>query len=308
MPPTSDSHPGRTAHEPAAEDQPHRRRADAAVRRRPCWRCSCAACASRCTRRWWPPTAWPRSCCNRTVLALCGAGHAGDAGLPAGHRAGALQRHHAVRRAGPRAVPLAAVAPTRPGATRRSGSSALIAPPPSVQSIEFPDGKLVVRANASRADARCLGRRAWRWPARRAALLLVVNALVFWLVGRTVRPFGQIVAGAEPAAGRALRRRAAAAGRHRGGGHRRRLQPHGRRAAGPHRDRAPRGARRAASCPTAASSTRWIDQHIEQERRTDRARAARRARPVGDRDAQHGAVDRAARAARSTRRPSRRRG
>lgn len=70
--------------------------------------------------------------------------------------------------------------------------SALIAPPPSVQAIEFPDGKLMVRANASRAEID-----AWDYVMALAvgalALLLVVNAAVFWLVGRAVRPFGQIV-------------------------------------------------------------------------------------------------------------------
>jgi two-component system sensor histidine kinase UhpB len=68
----------------------------------------------------------------------------------------------------------------------------LISPPPSTQSIEFPSGKLVVRANASRAvlDA---------WDefivllGVSVALLIAVNALVFWLVGRAVRPFGRIV-------------------------------------------------------------------------------------------------------------------
>jgi two-component system, NarL family, sensor histidine kinase UhpB len=69
---------------------------------------------------------------------------------------------------------------------------AMISPPPSVQSIEFPDGKLVVTANASRAAVD-----AWdymRWLAGGAlVLLLVLNALVFWLVGRTARPFGRIV-------------------------------------------------------------------------------------------------------------------
>ena len=70
--------------------------------------------------------------------------------------------------------------------------SALIAPPPSVQAIEFPDGKLVVRANSSRAEID-----AWDYVVALAVgalvLLLVVNATVFWLVGRAVRPFGQIV-------------------------------------------------------------------------------------------------------------------
>jgi two-component system sensor histidine kinase UhpB len=68
----------------------------------------------------------------------------------------------------------------------------LIAPEPSVQSIEFPDGKLVMRANASRAIID-----AWDYllllSLGAGALLLAVNLLVFWLVGRTVRPFGEIV-------------------------------------------------------------------------------------------------------------------
>ncbi|HEY8706876.1 MAG TPA: methanol utilization protein MoxY, partial [Burkholderiaceae bacterium] len=70
--------------------------------------------------------------------------------------------------------------------------SVLIAPPPSLQSIEFPDGKLVVRADASRAEVD-----AWDYVVALAlgalVLLLVVNATVFWLVGRAVRPFAQIV-------------------------------------------------------------------------------------------------------------------
>lgn len=69
----------------------------------------------------------------------------------------------------------------------------LVSPPPSTQSIEFPDGKLVVHANASRAALD-----AWDefvvQMAFAAALLVAVNLLVFWLVGRTVRPFGRIVA------------------------------------------------------------------------------------------------------------------
>ena len=68
----------------------------------------------------------------------------------------------------------------------------LIAPEASIQSIEFPGGKLVMRSNASRAAVD-----AWDYLLVLAlgafALLLVVNALVFWMVGRTVRPFGDIV-------------------------------------------------------------------------------------------------------------------
>jgi two-component system, NarL family, sensor histidine kinase UhpB len=70
--------------------------------------------------------------------------------------------------------------------------AALIGPPPSVQAISFPDGKLEVRANASRAEVD-----AWDTVVALAggalAMLLVVNALVFWLVGRALQPFGQIV-------------------------------------------------------------------------------------------------------------------
>ena len=69
---------------------------------------------------------------------------------------------------------------------------ALMAPAPSVQAIDFPEGKLEVRANASRAALD-----AWDYAvdlARGAlALLVAVNVLVFWLVGRAVRPLGQIV-------------------------------------------------------------------------------------------------------------------
>jgi two-component system sensor histidine kinase UhpB len=68
----------------------------------------------------------------------------------------------------------------------------LVSPPPSEQSIQFPDGKLLVRANASRAVLD-----AWDYLVvlglASLALLVAVNALVFWIVGRTVRPFGRIV-------------------------------------------------------------------------------------------------------------------
>jgi two-component system sensor histidine kinase UhpB len=69
---------------------------------------------------------------------------------------------------------------------------ALMAPAPSVQAIDFLEGKLEVRANASRAALD-----AWDYAVNLAAgalaLLLAVNALVFWLVGRAVRPLGRIV-------------------------------------------------------------------------------------------------------------------
>lgn len=70
----------------------------------------------------------------------------------------------------------------------------LVLPPPSEQSIEFPDGRLVVRSDASRAaiDAwdYSVGLVGWG-----AVLLVAVNAIVFWLLGRTVRPFADIVEG-----------------------------------------------------------------------------------------------------------------
>lgn len=68
----------------------------------------------------------------------------------------------------------------------------LIAPRMTEQAIGFPDGKLVVRANASRAALD-----AWdhfvELVTGALLLLLAVNALVFWLVGRAVKPFAQIV-------------------------------------------------------------------------------------------------------------------
>jgi two-component system sensor histidine kinase UhpB len=68
----------------------------------------------------------------------------------------------------------------------------LIAPAPTVQAIEFPDGKLVVQSNASRAVLD-----AWDEFVGLAAgailLLVAVNGLVLWGVGRAVRPFGKIV-------------------------------------------------------------------------------------------------------------------
>ena len=85
-----------------------------------------------------------------------------------------------------------------PPSTYKAGRDApdwferLIAPEPSIQSIEFPGGKMVTQSNASRAAVD-----AWDYllvlASGAAVLLVVVNSLVFWLVGRTVRPFGEIV-------------------------------------------------------------------------------------------------------------------
>ncbi|MDL2338517.1 MAG: HAMP domain-containing protein [Pseudomonadota bacterium] len=85
-----------------------------------------------------------------------------------------------------------------PPSTYKSGREApdwfasLVSPPPSMQSIDFPGGKLVIRGNATRAVVD-----AWDDFLKLAliglALLAAANVLVFWLVGRTVRPFSQIV-------------------------------------------------------------------------------------------------------------------
>jgi len=68
----------------------------------------------------------------------------------------------------------------------------LVSPPPSKLSIAFPGGKLVVHSNASRAVLD-----AWDdfvlLTLSALGLLGVVNAGVFWLVGRATRPFGDIV-------------------------------------------------------------------------------------------------------------------
>lgn len=142
---------------------------------------------------------------------------------------------------------------------------ALISPPPSVQSIEFPDGKLVVQANASRAAVDAWDYTVWL-SSGGLALLLLVNTLVFWLVGRTVRPFGQIVsalnqvqsgrfdvslptlAGTEASAiGRAFNRMVQD------------LQDH--------IETEKRALRAETQLSDSRELTRWIEQHVEQERR-----------------------------------------
>ena len=85
-----------------------------------------------------------------------------------------------------------------PPSTYKAGRDApdwferLIAPEPSVQSIQFPDGKLVTQSNASRAAID-----AWDYVlvllAGALVLLTLLNILVYWLVGRAVQPFGRIV-------------------------------------------------------------------------------------------------------------------
>lgn len=72
----------------------------------------------------------------------------------------------------------------------------LVSPTPSVQLIVFPGGRLVTTTNASRAvidawdDMTVLATVS-------ATLLLIANLLTFWLVGRALRPLGQIVGALE---------------------------------------------------------------------------------------------------------------
>lgn len=82
--------------------------------------------------------------------------------------------------------------PYKAGRDAPAWFSRLVSPPPAEQAIEFPDGRLVVQANASRAVLD-----AWDDLARLAlisvVMLVVVNVLVFAAVGRAARPFGRIV-------------------------------------------------------------------------------------------------------------------
>lgn len=154
--------------------------------------------------------------------------------------------------------------PYKAGRDAPAWFEALIAPPPSVQSIEFPDGKLEVRANASRAaidawdDALMLVGSA-------LVLLMAINALVFWLVGRTVKPFGQIVGALDelkhgrfdvvlpPLSGQEAGAIGAAFNRMVG-----ELQGH--------IETERRAVRAELQLSDSRELTRWIDHHIEQER------------------------------------------
>ena len=82
--------------------------------------------------------------------------------------------------------------PYKAGRDAPAWFAALVSPEPSVQAIDLPDGRLVVRSNSTRAALD-----AWDefivLAGMSLALLVAVNALVFWIVGRTVRPFGHIV-------------------------------------------------------------------------------------------------------------------
>jgi two-component system, NarL family, sensor histidine kinase UhpB len=141
----------------------------------------------------------------------------------------------------------------------------LISPPPSEQSIQFPDGKLVVRANATRAALD-----AWDYlvvlVTASLGLLLAVNALVFWIVGRTARPFGRIVAALdEVQAGRFDVALPPLAGREAGA-----IGAAFNRMLGVLRENI-ENERRAIRAESQLSESRelrrWIDHHVEQERR-----------------------------------------
>jgi two-component system sensor histidine kinase UhpB len=143
--------------------------------------------------------------------------------------------------------------------------AALVAPPLAEKSIAFPDGRMVVRANASRAalDA---------WDdivgllLTAGALLLVVNGLVFWLVGRTVRPFALIVTALNRLEGgrfdTALPRLAGREAATIGAAFNRMVGEMQR-----HLETERRALRAELQLSDSRELTRWIDQHIEHERR-----------------------------------------
>lgn len=82
--------------------------------------------------------------------------------------------------------------PYKAGRDAPAWFGALVSPPPTEQVHSFPDGRLVVRANASRAALD-----SWDsfvgFAGVALAMLVAVNVLVYWVVGRTVRPLGRIV-------------------------------------------------------------------------------------------------------------------
>ena len=141
----------------------------------------------------------------------------------------------------------------------------LLAPEPSVQAISFTDGRLEVRANASRAVLD-----AWedfiQIGLASAALLVLVNLMVLWLVGHAVRPLGQIVGALNQLeAGRldvALPRLPSSEAAAIGAAFNRmvaRLQHH--------LETETRALRAERELSDSRELARWIDHHIEQERR-----------------------------------------
>jgi two-component system sensor histidine kinase UhpB len=157
--------------------------------------------------------------------------------------------------------------PYKQGRDAPSWFQALVAPQTLAQSIGFPDGRLELRADASRSVLD-----AWDELTRLAgialAALLLANALVYWLVGRTVRPFGRIVQALEglqaggfdqpmPPLPPLPGREAHAIGE----AYNRMLEQlrH-------HLETERRADRAEAQLADSRELTRWIDQHLEQER------------------------------------------
>ncbi len=158
-----------------------------------------------------------------------------------------------------------------PQATYKAGRDApdwfesLIAPAPSMQAIAFPDGRLIIQSNASRAVLDAWDELLWLAGGALATLLLI-NALVFWLVGRAARPFGRIV----DALGEVQRGRFDVA-----------LPPLPGQEAGAigaafnrmvgqlqrHIETERRAVRAETQLSDSRELTRWIDRHVEEERR-----------------------------------------
>ena len=84
--------------------------------------------------------------------------------------------------------------PYKPGRDAPAWFERMITPAPSIQIYDFADARLRVRANASRAVLD-----AWDFlvpfSVGAVALLVAINVLVFWLVGRAVRPLQKVVDG-----------------------------------------------------------------------------------------------------------------
>jgi two-component system sensor histidine kinase UhpB len=143
--------------------------------------------------------------------------------------------------------------------------AALVQPPLAETSIAFPDGRLVVRANASRAVLDAWDE-ALTLLGYALGLLLLLNGGVYWLVGRTVRPLAQIVGALNqvesgrldttlpPLPGREAGAIGAAFNRMVG-----ELQRH--------MATERRAVRAEMELSDSRELTRWIDQHVEQERR-----------------------------------------
>lgn len=141
----------------------------------------------------------------------------------------------------------------------------LLSPAPSTQSIDFPDGRLVIQANASRAVLD-----AWddmRWIVGLALLaFVVVNLILFALVGRAVRPLGQIAQALQSVRagrldvrlGRLRGREAAAIGE----AFDRMVDELGRQ-----RELEQRAARAETELSDSRALARWVDRRIEEERR-----------------------------------------